>query len=199
MSKKISLHETRRARIKLNILKSALELIGSGAFDELFVGQICERAEVSRVTFFKYFPKKEDLLVYFMSLWSLEWAVQQARSPKRGLAAIYSLFGKAADYQNKPGSFLSLIGSIARLSTPPRQPEITAAERRILYPDYPEAMDFKILGLNDIFAAHLAEAREIGEIETEEAGEEMIEILFTVFYGAPLAVHIRSRSDLMTS
>lgn len=196
MNTQISLHQLRKARIKLGILSATLELIGSGAYEELHVERICRLAEVSRVTFFKYFPKKEDVLLYFMRLWSLDRAMDQLTSPKEGKVAIYHLFQKVADYQDRPGIFLNIVGFIARQSTVPSVPEISETERQLRYPEDPCAWEIVIPSLGTMFDTHVDEAISRGELKIKAGRKEIVAALQTIFYGTPLIVHMTGAADL---
>jgi AcrR family transcriptional regulator len=196
MDTQISLHRLRKARIKLGILSTTLELIGAGTYEELHVERICRLAEVSRVTFFKYFPKKEDVLLYFMRLWSLDRAMDQLDSPEEGEAAIYRLFQKAADYQDRPGIFLNIVGFIARLSAAPSVREISEIERRLRYPEDPRAWDIVIPSLGSMLETHVDEAISRGELKVKAGSKEIVAALQTIFYGTPLVVHMSGAADL---
>ncbi|MDH5475586.1 MAG: TetR/AcrR family transcriptional regulator, partial [Cyclobacteriaceae bacterium] len=57
------------ARIKTKILEETKSLIGKGSFKDLYVAELCERVKISKVTLFKYFPQKEDILLYYQRIW----------------------------------------------------------------------------------------------------------------------------------
>jgi transcriptional regulator GlxA family with amidase domain len=57
------LRDRKRARTGLAIEEAALELFERQGFDATSVDQIAERAEVSRTTFFRYFPTKADVVL----------------------------------------------------------------------------------------------------------------------------------------
>ena len=50
--------ELKSANIKVSILNATLELLQNRNFDQVYVTDICERCNISKVTFFKYFPSK---------------------------------------------------------------------------------------------------------------------------------------------
>jgi len=60
--KKLSLRERKKQQNRTRILEVARDLFQSQGFDATSVEQIAEGAEVSRGTFFNYFPTKETLL-----------------------------------------------------------------------------------------------------------------------------------------
>ncbi len=85
----MSLRKEKAARLKVHVLDQTLKLIGRKSFDDLFVDDICEKVKISKVTLFKYFPQKEDILLYFFRMWSLRRSVELVHKPKEGLAGIY--------------------------------------------------------------------------------------------------------------
>lgn len=59
----VGLRERKRQRTVLAIEEAALDLFERQGFDATTVDQIAERAEVSRTTFFRYFPSKADVVL----------------------------------------------------------------------------------------------------------------------------------------
>ena len=191
----INLRDRKKARIKYNILEVALELIGRGSLEELYVEEICKRAEISRVTFFKYFNRKEDILIYFMRVWCFHLAVEQRQDPLSGIAAIRRMYQRAGDYADRPGIILSLIGFIANLSAPPTPVELSPAERLLHYPDTPEVLTVQIAPLGEMFTRHVEEARESGELKKDVNTPELVRALIGIFYGAALVAHTEGGQD----
>jgi AcrR family transcriptional regulator len=62
-------HDRRRQRITDRIKNSALELFTKDGADQVSMDEIAERAEVSKVTIYKYFHSKEDLHREVISLY----------------------------------------------------------------------------------------------------------------------------------
>jgi AcrR family transcriptional regulator len=54
--------ERRKQEIQSSILDAAIELFGSRGYDASTVEHICERADVSRQTFYSYYPSKAHVL-----------------------------------------------------------------------------------------------------------------------------------------
>ena len=185
----ISLRERKKARIKHTILEVTLELIGHGTLDQLHVEEICKKAEISKVTFFKYFNRKEDILIYFMRVWCFHIAVEQAQSKLEGLKAIERIYKRAGDYGNRPGIMLSLIGFIANLSAPPTPVELSEAERLLHYPDTVGVLELEILNLPQMVNLQIEEARKKGEIKKSLKVDEVRRALIAVFYGGALVAH----------
>jgi AcrR family transcriptional regulator len=58
------LRERKKARTRAAIQRHALRLFRQQGYDETTVSQIAEAAEVSESTFFRYFPTKEDVVLW---------------------------------------------------------------------------------------------------------------------------------------
>ncbi|WP_311198801.1 TetR/AcrR family transcriptional regulator [Paenibacillus hexagrammi] len=130
----LSLRELKKARNKVALYEAALELIETRMFKEVMLDDICRKAEVSRVTFFKFFQRKEELLVYFMRIWLTERVIEIEAKRKRGFSAIRHVLLKVAEsFREKPGIMPSLIAFLAEMNMHPCMPVLSRAEVRLLF------------------------------------------------------------------
>jgi AcrR family transcriptional regulator len=62
MSQPLSLVERKQRQARQRIIEAARELFGARGFDQVSVGDIAERAEVGRTTFFRHFGDKQEVV-----------------------------------------------------------------------------------------------------------------------------------------
>lgn len=77
------LRERKKAKTRAAIQQHALRLFGDQGYDATTVDQIVDAAEVSPSTFFRYFPTKEDVVLYD-ALDPLIIAAFEAQPPQLG-------------------------------------------------------------------------------------------------------------------
>ena len=61
---KVGLRERKKAKTRAEIQRQALRLFRERGYEATTVAQIAEAAEVSESTFFRYFPTKEDVVLW---------------------------------------------------------------------------------------------------------------------------------------
>ncbi|MDR6227315.1 TetR/AcrR family transcriptional regulator [Desmospora profundinema] len=197
MSKNINLRELKKARTKLLLLQTTLDLIGQGSMKDLHVEDICRKAEISKVTFFNYFSKKEELFCYFMGIWGLHRAVEQHLHPLRGIAGIRRIFHRVAEEDlRSSGVMLNLIRFLAGTDGKPDVPPITDAEKQVLYPEWDDITEWDLPHLYELFRHFLQESVEDGEVTAEMPLETLTLVTISQFYGAFLSGHNGGVADM---
>ncbi|KQL45557.1 transcriptional regulator [Brevibacillus choshinensis] len=198
MSVKISLREKKKAKTKLDLLQASLDLSGERSFRRVLVEDICQQADVSKVTFFKFFPQKEDLLIYFMSVWQAQCYLELVDSGKRGWEAVRYIFGKVTeDAAKHPGIMLSLISFLSEQKMHPWVPKLSETELWLLFPERETTAGVEEVTLDRIFQRCVKEVREDGELVAHLTEHEAVVLLFSIFYGAYLSAHLFRSTDYM--
>jgi AcrR family transcriptional regulator len=193
----MSLRKEKAARLKLSVLDHTLRLIGKKSFDDLYVDEICEKVKISKVTLFKYFPQKEDILLYYFRVWCLKRAVELRDKPKEGLAGITYLFDKLSeDCEVHPGIILSLLGYLADLRRPPKPFPLKPEEKRLLYSDHKEIHLIEILSLDQMIEKFCLEAIFRKEITKSSNTRDLTNLLTSMFYGSVLTAHLLQLDQL---
>ncbi len=176
--------ELKKAKTRLDILNAVYALTAQTSFRDLKVKAIAETADVTEMTFFNYFPKKEEILGYMMGVWTLDLAVQQHQTPLTGEAAIRRFFAQTARQVNAhPGLMVGFISYLVTNEIAPVANPIEAADRALLYPDLPEAVELPLPSGNELLTRHL--------LEMDPSADPTVRMLHlaSCFYGDVLVAH----------
>ena len=186
-----SLRERKFAKTRLALAEAVTNHLEAACFDSLSVKSLCERVQISEATFFNYFPKKEDLIVYLDRLWTLElnWYGRQAAQQGQGLAVIEALFRYTSiQIQKKPGLMAEIIAHEALSRVRRAGPEITAAERMMAFSDLDGIAELSDESLEGLLRSSLESAIASGDLPENTAISAAMVGLVSIFYGVPLAI-----------
>src|SRR5690606_141622 len=155
----MSIRKEEAARLKIQILENTLRLIGKKSFADLYVDEICARVKISKVTLFKYFPRREDLLLYYFRLWCLARTVEMRQKKKERMPVVYFLFDRLSEeYEQYPGMLLGLMGYLTNSRRPPKSYPVKREEKKLLYPSIPDIQTIEILSVNQMLERFTLEA-----------------------------------------
>ncbi len=186
----ISLRQQKAARLKLGILHASLKLIGNEPFSELFIEEICKEVKVSKVTLFKYFPQKDDILLYYLRVWLLHRAVELLKEPREGLKGLQYIQESLCDaYIKHPGIILGLISYLTSLKRPPAPVSLKKAERFQLYSSA-ELDGVEIRSLNQLVENFVLEAIFKSEITKRSDTKEIANLVMSVIHGTIVTAHL---------
>ncbi|MGC4022840.1 MAG: hypothetical protein QM734_13275 [Cyclobacteriaceae bacterium] len=153
--------------------------------------------KISKVTLFKYFPKKEDILLYYFRIWCLRRALELHHKPKEGLNGMYFLFDKLSeDSETHPGIILSLFAYLADLRRTLRPFPVKAEEKKLLFPDEKEILSIEIQSVDQMIEKFSLEAIFKKEITKTTSTRDITNLLLSVFYGSVVTAHINQLSPL---
>lgn len=196
LSGEFSLRELNKAKSKIAFYEAALLLIEDKMFGDLMLNDICKSAGLSRVTFFKFFKHKDDLLIYYMRIWLTERIIEISLEHKRGFTAVRHLLGKVVEQTNtNKGLMPSLISFLAGKNMHPDMPELSPAEVALLFPGHQDIASRKP-NMLAFFHQCITEAEQDGQLKPLLTVEVCVQLLFTIFYGAFLTGQIYGTSDL---
>ena len=191
----MSLRKEKAARLKVQVLEHTVKLIGKKSFEDLYVDDICEKVKISKVTFFKYFPQKEDVLLYHFRIWCLTRSVELNQKPKEGLQGIYYLFDRLSEEcEEHPGLTLSLIGYLSDLRRPPKPFPVKPEEKRLLFPNHDHVTSLDILSLDQMLEKFTLEAIFKKEITRTSSTRDLTNLFTTIFMGSIVTAHVNQLS-----
>ena len=193
----MSLRKEKAARLKLAVLDHTLKLIGKKPFEDLHVDEICDKVKISKVTLFKYFPQKEDILLYYFRIWCLRRAVELNEKPKEGLAGVTFLFDKLSeDAELHPGIILSLFAYLADLKRTLRPFPVKVEEKKLLFPEVESIHEIEIQSVDQMLEKFSLEAIFKKEITKTSSTRDITQLLLSVFYGSVVTAHVNQLSPL---
>lgn len=189
------LRQRKLARTRLALLGALTAQLDMHTYEAVRIKDLCAMAEISEASFFNYFERKEDLLVYFIQMWSLSvgWYAQRVLAERGALAAIEEVFMRtAADISVHPRVMSEVIAFQARMERVPELRDPTLAERLAAYPDFDGIETLPARGLSAILPGLLAAAKLRGELPGD-ADTGLLDLnLSSIFFGTPV---ILRRSD----
>jgi AcrR family transcriptional regulator len=192
----MNLRKEKAARLKINVLDHTTKLIGTKAFADLHIDEICKKTKISKVTLFKYFPQKEDILLYYFRVWCLRRAVELSEKPKEGTAAILFLFDKLSeDFEKHPGIILSLVGYLADMNRALKPFPLKVEEKKILFTDVKDIHLIEIQSVDQMIEKFALEAIFKKEITKTTSTRDITNILTSVFYGSAVTAQINQMSQ----
>lgn len=193
----MSLRKEKAARLKLSVLDFTVKLIGKKSFDDLYVEEICDKVKISKVTLFKYFPQKEDILLYYYRIWCLKRAVELRDKPKEGMSAVFYMFDKLSeDCEDHPGIILSLFAYLADLKRAPKPFPVKVEEKRLLFPGVADIQNIEIQSVEQMFEKFALEAIFKKEITSTTSTRDICNLFTTLFHGSAVTGHINQLTPL---
>jgi AcrR family transcriptional regulator len=193
----MSLRKEKAARLKLAILEATVRLIGKKSFDDVFIDDICSKVKVSKVTLFKYFPQKEDILLYYFRIWCLRRAVELKAKPREGVQGIMYVFDKLSEAcETSPGIILSFFAYLMDLKRSIKPFPVKVEEKRLLFPEQSDIATIEIQSIDQMIEKFALEAIFKKEITKTTSTRDITNLLCSIFYGAVLTAHINQLTPL---
>jgi AcrR family transcriptional regulator len=193
----MSLRKEKAARLKIQVLDHTLKLIGKKSFEDLYVDDICEKVKISKVTLFKYFPQKEDILLYYFRMWCFARSVDLNQKPKEGSQGIYYLFDKISEEcEEHPGLMLSLVSYLSDLKRTPKPFQVKVEEKRLVYPEVENVGSMNIFSLDQMLEKFTLEGIFKKEITRTINTRDITNLLLTIFYGGIISAHLNQQSPV---
>jgi AcrR family transcriptional regulator len=187
----IALRERKYARTKLTLFNAAIKRLVDRPFEAISVKELCDEALVSEATFFNYFPRKTDLLVYYMQLWSIDvaWHAQKASNGKGGIRAIEAIFHRTAERARiRPRVICEIIAFLARQRDEFTMQPVSMAERLMAFPDWEGVETLPDDGFHGLVQPNLNLAMELGELPADTDLRQANIAMRSIFFGVPLAL-----------
>lgn len=193
----VPLRELKKAKTKIALYEAGLSFTANRMFRDVLLDDICREAGISRVTFFKFFGKKEDLLVYYMRVWLTRRIIEIGEKNLRGFDAMRLILRQIADdTRTNEGIMPSLIAFLSEMNMHCSMPKLSEAEVMLLFPGQEEA-GAESPDMFALFSRCMNEAQEDGQLKPEIKAEDAVPFLFSTFYGGFLTSRLYGSRDIM--
>jgi len=188
----IGLRERKQALKKIEILNIVLNKIKEKPFSEISVKEIANDAMISEGTFFNYFTKKNELLDYFVILWSYQsyFLSNKEFGNTSGLKKIEYFFQCSVNNKTIGNDRImyEIIANAAIYNScdPFDSSSVTETELMTAFPDLPGIEKLQIKKFTDIFIEYIGLAVQLGELPNDVDYMNVLVFLGSIFYGVPL-------------
>lgn len=193
----MSLRKEKAARLKIQVLDYTLKLIGKRPFEDLYVEDLCEKVKISKVTLFKYFPAKEDILLYYFRVWCLQRAVELTQKPKEGMSGIYYLADKLSEsFDEHPGIVMSLVAYLSDIKRSPKPFPLKVEEKKLLFKDIDNIQSIEILSIDQMIEKFVLEAIFKKEITKATSTRDITNLFLANLLGGLITAHLNQVSPV---
>ena len=199
------LRSKKSARLKFLLGSTLGEELKTKKFNEIKVTDLCKVVDISKVTFFKYFFCKEELLRYYFRIWCLEIGVELHHNPKNGIEGIHFIFAKVFESLKKRPTFLPELISYQMADDKIRAPfPLNQLERELFHPKESELGKVEIKSLEqhiDSFALEAILNNEISSSSPERVTAQLYRFLLgnivqgSMYKKRPTNVEIRQNVE----
>lgn len=188
------LRERKASATRLSIVRALRQRLESTPLAEISVDDLAADANVSRMTFFNYFPTKEHAVDFLMMAWLFELGVGIRSRSLRGVAAIEAMFATMGDeVARSPALWPRIFGHFATRPRERQLPTLAVADAVALGGDAASLTFPPTLG--GMLIQHVEDARRDGQLPVDGSSYELAHYLGGLAMGAALVGHSSPDTD----
>lgn len=183
-------------KTRTTILNSVKHLLEHEDFGDITVDEICQKAQISRGTFFNYFSTKEHIFNYFLRIFTIKLTLKMHKwdeneSFKSKLDQIYTWFKEEREYPKFLDSYSSFLLTVGEEAN---EMKLTDAEFVFFFPEIKES-DYEMynnLTFQKIFEGICEIARAKDEIKFVASKEELGNIVSGILVASHTTDHLNN-------
>jgi AcrR family transcriptional regulator len=180
------LRERKAAATRAALCDALVTALTNKRLGEITVEELAAAANVSRMTFFNYFPTKEHAAWHMVGRWMFALSARTERSGARGVAAVLEIAEAFAEELARSDTpFMRTLADLTVTADPRADLELTLADRITIAPDL-KNHDLEWRSLGRLLTRFVAEARAAGEVEVDGSDFEVAHYLGAVLNGAAI-------------
>ncbi len=183
--------ELNAARIKYESLKYVLEECKSRNFAEIQVVEICKHVGISKVTFFKYFTSKVDLLLYYRSILTLNLILKLTELRLEGMKALNVIVQHfATEYAKRPSMVLGLIHYFTDSTAYVSPMAIKPVERLLFFPESAHLV-YEVIPFDQLVEQQMLDVVFKKQTTLSVNSQQLSEVFLSTLYGAIVLCRIK--------
>lgn len=184
-------------KTRTTILKAVTHLLKEKNFSSITVDEICQRAQISRGTFFNYFSTKDHVFHYYLRIFTIrialrikQWDADMTFEDK--IKELYKWFNEETQYSRFVDGYISFLLNVGEEKN---EMKLTDAEFVYFFNgiEENEYTYYNSLTLNMIFEGICEKAKLAGSIDINLPNRELGNILSGVLIASYVTDHLDSQ------
>ncbi len=193
MFEDLPLRERKQSKTRIAIYHAVIRLLKERYLNEIKVEEICREVDISRGTFFSYFTRKSDLIVYSIRLWSIGagWEYNRTPEAEKGVAYIHKLFHELAEIaEENPNKYADIMAfrafspNLIHAMNTGESHMVSLADRLYYYPNMDGVADIPEGTIVTYLRKNLIKAKAKGELPGTLDEHSALISLTSLLYGA---------------
>ena len=179
--------------IRFKVINYVIDACKTKDFKSVHVTEICKASGISKVTFFKYFDHKEDILMLYQSIINTGLCIDISKRDLHATAGIEYVIDRFANIIRDTPSIASEIVSSLLHARPPILPVIlTESDKSLFFADI-DFEEINYLSFWDLMEGFMLEAVLNNEIGKMSSASELTHMFMATMYGAIVTSHIKGQ------
>ena len=179
------------AHIRYKVINYITQACQTRDFNKIHVTEICQAANISKVTFFKYFDRKEDVLMLYNSIINTGICIEVSQreiTAVAGLEFVINRFGNII--RDTPSIAREQVAAILHVKPPILPVILSEADKALFFPDV-RFEEVNILSIWNLIEGFMLEGILNGEITRMASATELATMFMATLYGAIVTSHIK--------
>ncbi|RLD23399.1 MAG: hypothetical protein DRI71_05405 [Bacteroidetes bacterium] len=179
------------AQIRYKVISYVTQACQTRNFNEIHVTDICRAANISKVTFFKYFDHKEDVLILYKSIINTGICIEISQREITSMAGLEHVIYRFANIIRETPSLARELVAAVLHSKPPFLPVIlTDADKAFFFPDT-RFEEVNIFSFWNLIEGFMLEGVLNGEITRVADATELATMFMATLYGGIVTSYIK--------
>lgn len=179
------------AHIRYKVINYVTQACLTKDFNKIHVTDICQAANISKVTFFKYFDRKEDVLMFYNSIINTGICIEVSQREIKSVDGLEFVINRFGNIINETPSITREIVAAILHARPPILPIIlTQADKALFFPDV-RFNEVSLMSFWNLIEGFMLEGVLSKEITRSANAPELATMFMANLYGAIITSQIK--------